>query len=57
MVEYSKPFYKSKTLWFNAVTGILAAFQAVVPSEYVVLVNVVGNILLRFVTTQPVAVL
>lgn len=57
-----KPWYKSKTLWFNAAAGILAAAQANLhllqpllgEQAYPILMMaiVMGNALLRVITTQ-----
>lgn len=59
-----KPAYKSKTIWFNVMTGGVALASQIAPvvqdiegAEVVymilVMVNVIGNIILRNVTDQP----
>ena len=59
----SKPWYASKTLWFNAVTFVLAIlalseFKSLVPdtwTPYILLVNAIGNLVLRtFFTVGPI---
>lgn len=60
----TKPFWRSKTLWFNAIVGALAALeanahlvQAFVPGNsfaWGMLLLTVGNAVLRIVTTQVV---
>ena len=60
----SKPFYESKVFWFNLLAGVVAVagifgFASFQPSQDVV--EIIGvivaavNIVLRFVTKQPVA--
>lgn len=49
---------KSKTVWFNLITGALEIanlFAPVLPPGSMTAINVVGNVLLRFVTTQPLS--
>lgn len=56
----SKKWYLSKALWFNFLTGVLAVlalpeFVALVPSEalqYLAMINAVGNMLLRLITSE-----
>jgi hypothetical protein len=58
----SKPFWQSKTLWWNALAIVVTvagstAFQALLPANwmaYDAAIVSVGNIVLRFVTTQPI---
>ena len=60
-----KPWWKSKTLWFNAIVGGLAAAEAnfnviqpYVPGNvygYGFMALTVGNAVLRIVTTQGVS--
>lgn len=56
-----KSFWKSKTLWFNAITGVLAMVEQAQPlleqflsegtaNEVLLTVNVLGNMILRFAT-------
>lgn len=47
---------KSKTFWFNAITGTLAvvnALNGIIPNEYAGAIVAVGNIALRFMTSKP----
>lgn len=49
---------KSKTVWFNAITGALEltnAFGGFLPPGVGMAVNVVGNVILRFVTSEPLS--
>lgn len=56
-----KPFWQSKTVWFNLVTAVLAVlalpeFVHLVPTSwlpYIGLVSAIGNTVLRSVSTQP----
>ena len=60
-----KPWWKSRTLWFNALVAALAALEAnarliqpYVPGNvygWGVLILSVGNALLRFATSQKVS--
>lgn len=55
----SKKWYQSKTLWFNVVMAVLDVVNGVygvvnIPAELKVYVLVIGNVALRFLTTQPV---
>lgn len=55
----AKPWWQSRTLWFNAIGLTLMTVQAlsganVIPPEYAVPALAVGNAVLRFVTTQPI---
>jgi hypothetical protein len=50
-----KPWYKSKTIWFNIITICLGFFQVVnqnipIPAQYLAYINAVGNLILRFIT-------
>ena len=56
-----KPFWQSKTFWFNAIVLLVAVFEALgqlnlswLNPEIVVVVLTIGNVLLRFVTKEPV---
>ena len=60
-----KPFYESKTLWFNVLFGLVAlagvfGFADFQPSENTVEIVAVlvaaANIVLRLVTKQPIAI-
>lgn len=57
-MDNSKPFYKSKTLWFNLLAGAGAmfvpggAFEHVLGPTEVGLIMGIGNALLRFVTDK-----
>ena len=54
-----KPIWKSKTMWFNVITltlGILEILNGVylVDTQQLLLINGVGNLLLRYVTDAAV---
>ncbi len=54
-----KKWYHSKTIWFNLITialGILGAVNDVYPVDpkMLALVNGIGNVFLRFLTTQKI---
>jgi len=54
-----KPIWKSKTIWFNVITltlGILEVINGVylVDTQQLLLINGVGNLLLRYVTNTAV---
>lgn len=59
-----KPWYKSKTIWFNAISAGMIAFEAsmhliqpqITPSQYLGLISfmAVGNTLLRAITTHGI---
>jgi hypothetical protein len=54
----AKPWYTSKTLWFNALTAALAvgdqlAGVGVIRGDAALAVNLIGNIGLRFLTKEP----
>jgi hypothetical protein len=57
-----KKFYESKTLWFNVITVLLAVLAlpelvSLIPEDsmpYIALANGIGNMILRFLTTQPI---
>lgn len=61
----AKPWWQSRTLWFNALCAALAAaelglgaLQTVLPGEpyaWLSFAIVVGNAVLRALTTQPLA--
>ena len=56
-----KDFWKSKTLWFNLLAGVLIVAEMLGYSDFVAddawlaLVTAVANFVLRWVTSQPVA--
>ncbi len=54
-----KPWYQSKTLWFNALGACMAGAQYLsgihaVPDAALVPAMAAGNAILRFLTTQPI---
>ncbi|MGD8500057.1 MAG: hypothetical protein PVJ86_05390 [Phycisphaerales bacterium] len=59
----SKDFWKSKTIWFNGVAAVLYLVNQLGYADFVpdagvmALVAAVVNIVLRFVTKQPVTIL
>ncbi len=63
-MRHGKPFWKSKTIWVNALTLLLSILTALAGSDFVdpkvvaiitgILIPIV-NILLRFVTNQPIS--
>jgi len=60
-----KPWYKSRTLWFNAIVAALAAleaafgaFETVLPGNvyaWMLALLTMGNAVLRVLTTQGIA--
>jgi hypothetical protein len=49
---------KSKTVWFNVITGVLEIanlFATVLPPGTMTAINVIGNVALRFVTSKPLS--
>lgn len=57
----SKPFYKSRTFWFNLGIGFAGVLQTqletvVVSNATLAAVLAIGNLLLRAVTRVPVTV-
>ena len=54
-----KPFYKSKTFWFNVICGVAALLfsdiKPYVSPELAGILAAAGNLLLRYVTTGPIA--
>jgi hypothetical protein len=65
-VPAAKPWYASRTIWFNGVAGVVAAAESSMgmlqpvlgANAYAALtfIVLVGNALLRAVTTQPITV-
>jgi len=54
-----KPIWKSKTMWFNVITLILAVLEVIsgvylIDSKVLMLINGLGNIALRFLTKTKV---
>ncbi len=55
-----KKWWKSRSLWFNIGSAVVGAIVAQVtpnngfPEAVVLAVNVVGNAVLRFLTSQPI---
>ena len=57
-----RPLWKTKTFWFNILSAalLIAAlpeFTALIPElwiKYVVFAQAAGNIVLRYITTEPV---
>jgi len=54
-----KPWYQSKTLWFNALGASVAVLQSlsgtnVIPPSYGVPILLAGNALLRFLTSTSI---
>lgn len=54
-IAAGKPFWKSKTFWTN-VAAIGATYLGYVPANIAAVAIPLVNILLRFITTQPVTV-
>lgn len=56
----AKPFYLSKTLWFNAIVAVAAVFwpevQKHISPEQAGAIVALGNVVLRFMTDSPVKV-
>ena len=52
-----KGLLKSRVFWFNTITGALELTNALtgVPPGASMAINVVGNIALRFLTTEPLS--
>lgn len=55
-MEQLKSALKSKTIWFNLVTG-LVSIAGVLPIDPATsaLIVAVGNVALRFITTEPLS--
>lgn len=58
----TKSLWKSKTFWFNTISGVIGVvgqIQGFLPPPalpYVAAVVAVGNIVLRMITDQPVSI-
>lgn len=57
--QKSKPMWQSKTMWFNVITlalGVLEVLSGVylLDSQQLLLVNGVGNLLLRYITDTAI---
>ena len=53
-----KGLLKSRVFWFNTITGALEVTNAlvgIVPPGTAMAINVVGNIALRFLTSEPLS--
>lgn len=53
-----KGAFKSKTVWFNLITGALELVNLAggfLPPGVGLVISAIGNIALRFVTTEPLA--
>lgn len=58
-MEQTKPWWESKTIWFNVLSGAVDLAQTlggvgVLPPGVLPLVVAVGNVLLRIITSQPI---
>lgn len=51
-----KPFWKSKTILFNVFTG-LVTLAGVLPPHWAALALAVGNLGLRYMTTEGITIL
>lgn len=63
-MENAKPWYLSKTLWFNLISGLISILIAVQGSNvglpesfagYIGIAVAIMNILLRLITSQQIA--
>jgi hypothetical protein len=58
-VLMSKKWIKSRTLWFNVITGALAIVNElqgkVIPTDVSLIVITLGNLILRVLTTKPLS--
>lgn len=55
-----KSFLASKTIWFNVIFAVVTVLlnnlnSLPIPADYMIVIQAVLNIILRFVTTQPIA--
>ena len=60
---YAKPWYGSRTIWFNVIEGLVAITTALLSPEVglskefvsiLIIVNTVGNVIWRLITTKPI---
>jgi len=55
-----KKWWQSKTVWFNVGSALVLIGNEIagklIPTEYATAVVLVGNVILRFVTTQAVEI-
>lgn len=56
----AKPLWKSWTVWFNVLAGVYASLEAAgviaaLPAHVQAIIVIVGNLLLRLKTSQPVS--
>jgi len=55
-----KKWWQSKTVWFNVGSALVLIGNEIagklIPTEYATTVVLVGNVILRFVTTQAVEI-
>ena len=54
-----KPWWKSKTLWFNIVSVLVWSAQGMsgitcIPDDVLITIIAVGNAVLRVITNQPI---
>lgn len=49
----TKNILQSRTFWFNVATAAIT-YAGYLPPQYATYIVAVGNIILRFLTTQPV---
>lgn len=56
VVAASKPFYRSKTFWANALM-VVATYTDLLPIQYAPYVGAAVNFALRFLTKQAVTLL
>jgi hypothetical protein len=58
-MKHLKGLLKSKTFWFNAITGVVSVVDALngklIPAEISGTIIMVGNVVLRLLTTKPVS--
>lgn len=62
LIEPPKLAVESKTIWFNLFMGAVTVLQAVtgagiIPEPYGQVLTIVGNVILRFFTSQPITLM